>query len=111
MFPPFDNCPSMVARETGPGGRDVPEERRVAGHVFLPCRWSRSGKAAMLARRAPPTRRIAEPMGAGGRPCVWDRARALLERANELPEGERAAFLVRECATNADMRREVESML
>ncbi|HLT89432.1 MAG TPA: serine/threonine-protein kinase [Woeseiaceae bacterium] len=50
-------------------------------------------------------------MGAGGRPCDWDRARALFERAIELPEGDRAAFLERECATDADMRREVESLL
>jgi tetratricopeptide (TPR) repeat protein/predicted Ser/Thr protein kinase len=41
----------------------------------------------------------------------WQRIRALLEAARELPENERAAFLAEECGTDDELRREVQSLL
>jgi tetratricopeptide (TPR) repeat protein/predicted Ser/Thr protein kinase len=44
-------------------------------------------------------------------PNRWQRIRALLEAARELPEDERAAFLTEECGDDEELRREVRSLL
>ncbi len=41
----------------------------------------------------------------------WQRIRALLEAAQELPADERAAFLTKECGSDEELRREVQSLL
>lgn len=41
----------------------------------------------------------------------WDEVDALLERALELPEGERSAFLDAECKDDAPLREQLESLL
>jgi hypothetical protein len=41
----------------------------------------------------------------------WKRIRSLLEAARELPAGERAAFLAKECGDDEELRLEVESLL
>ncbi|MGH8188015.1 MAG: serine/threonine-protein kinase, partial [Steroidobacteraceae bacterium] len=44
-------------------------------------------------------------------PVLWSRARMLFERAIELPESEREAFLTQECAGDARLRDELQSLL
>jgi eukaryotic-like serine/threonine-protein kinase len=41
----------------------------------------------------------------------WKLARSILDRALELPLADRDAFVARECGENAELRREVESLL
>ena len=41
----------------------------------------------------------------------WRRVDGILEAALELPAGERAEFLERACGGDAELRREVESLL
>jgi tRNA A-37 threonylcarbamoyl transferase component Bud32/tetratricopeptide (TPR) repeat protein len=44
-------------------------------------------------------------------PERWERVKQLFEQAAELPEAEREAFLLRECADDAEIRREVHRLL
>ena len=39
---------------------------------------------------------------------LWDRVKSLFDRALDLPESERSAFLDRECAADDELRRAVE---
>lgn len=52
-----------------------------------------------------------EPSPTSARPADWERVQSLFFRCLDLPERERAAFLLRECGGDAAMRAELETLL